>query len=77
MEIKVERDNTLGHYDTGGGVRDVNCLITINGDLPLRVQRQVAIYETLGTLLGYSLSHRQLEDITDTIMDVLDQLEPI
>ena len=73
MEITVHKEG-LSEWDTGGGVRDLTCRITIDSNLSPRIQRQVVIYETLGALMGQTLSHRQLEDLTDHLIDALDQL---
>ena len=73
MEITLTKSD-ISEYDTGGGTREVEAVITIDSKLSPRLQRQVAIYETLGCMLGYALTHEQLETITDTLGDVLDQL---
>lgn len=78
MNIKLNLvANSFSGYDTGGGIRDVKAEITIDSRLHPRVKRHLAIYEALGCALGFCFSHEQLEDLTDLIIDVLDQLEPI
>lgn len=77
MEIKVSLNSgCMSGYDTGGAVRDIEATITIDKDLHPRLKRHCAIYETLGCLLGYVLSHEQLEEIAEKLTDILDQLEP-
>ena len=77
MEIDLIRDKSLSPHDTGGGVRVVKATIIIDENLPPRMQRRIAIYETLGCCLGYVLPHDQIENLSDALMDVFDELEPI
>ena len=77
MDIKLQRISGLSEHDTGGGIREVSAIISIDKKLTKRQKRKVAMYETLGVLLDFSLSHDQIEEITDILMDVFDTLEPI
>lgn len=77
MEIQVIRDKEMAGYNTGGGLREVKAVIFIDDSLHPRTKRHIAIYETLGCCLDYVLSHNRLENLADTLLDVLDQLEPI
>ena len=77
MKITLLQDDILRGYDSGGGCRDRSAEITIDVKLHPRMKRKVAIYETLGLLLGHAINHEQLEDISDHLLDVFDQLEPI
>ena len=74
--ITIKLDPELKYHDTGGGFRDTTALILIDNNLSQRMKRKVALYETLGSLLEYSIGHDQLEDISDVLLTVLDQLEP-
>lgn len=74
MEITVRQDSTMRHFDTGGGVREVCMTITVDDKLEFRLKRQVVIYEVLGGLLGYAVTHELLENIAEKINDALDQL---
>lgn len=74
--VTIILDPEIKYYDTGGGCRETTSVIHIDESLSQRVKRSVAIYETLGSLLEYTVSHEQLEDITGVLVDVLDQLEP-
>lgn len=60
---------------TGGGTREVLSIITIDSNLDAHTQRRVLIYEALGSMLDYILSHDQLDEITYRLEDVLDQME--
>jgi len=73
MEIQVQKEN-LSEHDTGGGYREVVANIRIDETLPPGMQRRVLIYEALGAMLDYVLTHEQLGDISDTLNDALDQL---
>ena len=77
MEITIKTNPNLSQYDTGGGIREINAVITIDETLSPRLKRQVVIYETLGCLLGFVLEHNQLEDITEVLVDALDQLDTL
>ena len=77
MEIKVEKDKILRHYDTGGAIRKVECTISVSDNLSSRLQRQMVIYETLGACLGYTVSGQERDMITEALMDALDQIEPL
>lgn len=74
MDITIHKESLRG-YDTGGGTREVSAFISVESDYPERLQRKVVIYETLGACLDYVLSHEKLEDLADTLVDALDQLE--
>jgi len=58
-------------------MRTVQAEIIIDGDQPKRIQRHALIYETLGACLDFLFTHEQIDDLTDTLVDALDQLEPI
>jgi len=77
MEIEVKQDEALSQFDTGGGTREIKTIITIDNGLSPRNKRAALIYETLGACLDYVLTHEQVERLKDTLMDALDQLEPI
>lgn len=76
MEIEIIKAD-MAAYDTGGGTRQVKTQIEVCRSLHPRQQRRIVIYETSGSCLGYVIAHEQLEDLTDALMDALDQLEPI
>lgn len=74
MEITIEKNNgILGNFDDG--CREVEATITLASNLPTRRQRETVIYEALAAMLGYVIPHNQLLDITNTLMDALDQVE--
>jgi len=75
MEITILKDKDLAQHDTGGGTRDVRVVISVDASLPLRRQRGVVIYETLGCLIGFVISHEYLDEIATILVDALDQLE--
>jgi len=77
MEIELVRVTDLSLHDTGGGTRDVKSVITVDDNMPPRMQRKVVLYETIGLALGYVLSHEQVDDLASLLLDVLDQLEPL
>lgn len=77
MEIEVTRVKDLSLHDTGGGTRDVKAVITVDDNMPPRMQRKVVLYETIGLVLGYIMTHEQVDDFANLLLDVLDQLEPI
>ena len=67
-------DDSLRYHDTGGGYRITKAEIYIDSSLPQRMKRKIALYESLGSLLEYT--HEQIDDISDVLLEVLDQLEP-
>ena len=73
MEIHVHKEN-LSEHDIGGGYRDVVANIWIDETLSPGMQRKALIYEVLGAMLDYAFTHDQLEDISGTLNDALDQL---
>lgn len=75
MEIRIEKNKILRNYDSG--CREVITTITLAEDLTPRMRRQTVIYETLGAIAGYLIPHKQLEDITEILLDSLDQIEPL
>jgi len=75
MDIRVVKDAGLSEYDTGGGTRDVKTVVSVDTNLPLRRQKEVVIYEVLGSLLGFVISHELLEEITSKVMDGLEQID--
>ena len=77
MNIKVELDSSLNHYDTGGGVREIDVVISISDSLTPRMKRKVLFHEVLGTIFGYLLSPEQIDDVGEDLLDALDQLEPV
>lgn len=74
--ITLNLDDGLRYHDTGGGYRITRAAIYIDSSLPQRMKRKIALYESLGSLLEYALSHEQIEEISDILLEVLDQLEP-
>jgi len=74
--IILNLDDTLRYHDTGGGYRITHGEIYIDSSLPQRMKRKIALYETLGSLLEYCFTHEQIDDISDVLLEVLDQLEP-
>jgi hypothetical protein len=76
FRITVRMDPTLRNHDSGGGYRISKAEIFIDSSLSQRMKRKIALYETLGSLLEYSIPHDQLEDISDVLLSVFDQLEP-
>ncbi len=74
MEIAVQRDD-LSALDCGGGYRLVSAEIFVDSHQSVRQQCQAAIYETLGLMLDNVISHERLQEMTDTLGEVLDQLE--
>lgn len=76
MQIRVQQEN-LSPYGLGGGTRTSSCDIVIDGTRHPREQRRILLYETLGCILGYCLTHEQIDDVADVIADALDQLEPL
>ena len=74
--ITVHLDSSLKYHDTGGGCRETFASIFVDDSLTKRQQRKVVIYETLGSLLEYAITHEQLEDIADKLMSALDQIDP-
>ena len=77
MEIELRRDKCLCDHDTGGGMREIKTVITIDDCQSKRMKRHSAIYETLGACLSYSIPHEQLMELTEALMDIFDQLEPL
>ena len=77
MEIELRQDRAMSNFDTGGGVREFSVVITIDETLSPRQKRHVAIFETLGCYLGLVIPREYREEITHSLVDVLDQLEPI
>jgi len=75
MEIEVLKDKNIGYFDTGGGYREVRAKITIDDSLSLRMKRHTLIFETLGACLGFAIPHKERHELTDTLIDALDQLE--
>ena len=75
MEIAVVKENGLGEYDTGGGTRDVKVVVSVDKSLSPRRQREVVIYEILGSLLGFVIPHDLIEEIVTKVIDGLDQIE--
>jgi len=73
VEIEVRKVPILNQYDDGA--RHIECEISIAENIPPRRQRQAVIYETLASLLGYTIPHQQLEDITEMLGEALDQLD--
>ena len=76
MEIKVTQED-MGAYDSGGGCREVIANIVIDEKLHPRMKRVAVVYEVLGSCLGYMLSHESLDDITNAVVEGLDQLDPV
>jgi hypothetical protein len=74
MEITITTED-LSMVDSGGGHRRLLAEIHIDSNLPRRQQRQALLYETLGALLSYSISHENLLDIAIVLGDALDQWE--
>lgn len=74
--ISVNLDSSLRNHDSGGGYRITKADIYIDSSLSQRMKRKVVLYEALGSLLEYSVTHDQLEDISDVLVTVFDQLEP-
>ena len=74
--IILHFDEGLRYHDTGGGYRITRGEICIDASLSQRMKRKIALYESLGSLLEFCLSHEQLEEVSDILVDVLDQLEP-
>lgn len=76
MQIILKKEN-LSEVDCGGGLRDITAMITIDASLPPRRQREVAIFETLASLLDSDVEHRHefIDYVTRKVVDVLDQLE--
>lgn len=72
MEITVEKNEILGQYDDG--CREISIKISVADNISPRRQRDAVIYEVLGSLLGYILSHGQLLEITGQLGHALDQL---
>jgi len=77
MEIEVIRDVNLGLFDTGGGFREVRAKITIDDSLSPRMKRHTLIFETIGACLGFAIPHKERHELTDTLIDALDQLEGV
>jgi len=77
MEIEIANSPELNHYDGGGGCREVKAKIEIAEGLSPRMKRKTALYETLGCVMGYIIPHEQIDDISDILLNVLDQLEPL
>jgi len=77
MEIELNQDSDLGYHDSGGGMRELRARITIDENLKPRQKRYIVIYETLGCLLGFTITRDCREEITTKLVDVLDQLEPL
>jgi len=75
MEITVKSDGDLYLHDTGGGTRDIQVIISVDGTLPPRRQRIIVAHEALGSMLGFILNSEQLDEIAYKIVDALDQLE--
>ena len=76
MDIEIKKDKNMAAFDTGGGMRQVNAVITIDSKLSKRMKRKVVLYETLGCCLDYVLTHGRLEELSETLLDVFDQIEP-
>jgi hypothetical protein len=74
--ISIYLDDVVRYHDCGGGYRTTRGEIYIDSSLPQRMKRKIALYESLGSLLEYSLTHEQIEDISDVLLSVLDQIEP-
>ncbi len=74
--ISLKFDDILRYHDTGGGYRITKAEIFIDSSLPQRMKRKIALYESLGSLMESSISHEQIDDISDVLVEVLDQLEP-
>ena len=77
MEIRVVKNENLKHYDTGGAIREIEVVISVDSSLSHRLQRQFVIFETLGCCLAYSIPKEEREMITEKLMDALDQIEPL
>ncbi|KKL62850.1 hypothetical protein LCGC14_2180960 [marine sediment metagenome] len=73
MEITVIKAD-LSNAETGGGFREVKAEITLDSSLPYRQQRNTLLYEALGSMLDYVISHEELLDISIALGDALDQL---
>jgi len=75
MEIVVKKED-ISEHDTGGGYREVTALITIDETLAPRMQRHVAMCETLGILLDpLEMDVDFIDEIALKLGEVLDQLE--
>ena len=73
-EVKIRKED-LSQIDSGGGYRESKTDITIDSSLSPRLQRQAVLYETLSALLSPLYSHKAIQNITEVLGDVLDQLE--
>jgi len=75
MEIAIKKEN-LSEYNIGGGYRELEAVITVDSTLPPRMQRHVAIYETLGLLLDpLEVEPDKIDEIANKLNEVLDQLD--
>lgn len=74
-EIKVNKEEVVHHIDGGGGYRRVTAQIFIDPNLPPRRQKEVVIYETLAAMLTPPFTHEIIEELTDNLVDALDQID--
>ena len=72
IEIKVE---PLPQLDSGGGLREVSTVITIDSSQSPRQLRQAVLYETLASVLCFSISHDNIYDLASFVGDALDEWE--
>ena len=64
----------LSNHDTGGGLRRVTAVITIDSSLPYIRQRESVIHEILGAYLGILISTDDITEIAGSINDGICQL---
>ena len=72
IDIKIE---AMPELDSGGGLREVSTIITIDSTQSRRQQRQAVIYETPASHLSSCISHEKIHDLTIDIGEALDQWE--
>jgi hypothetical protein len=71
-QVQLQHED-LSAADTGGGVREVIVNIIVDSSLPVRRQKEAAVYELLGAYLATVVDQSDLEEIAEAIVDMLEE----
>lgn len=76
INFKIEKEN-LTHLagDTGGAIRELECLITVDTSFSEHNQKISVVHETLGAYLGCVVPFEILAEIAEQIVDNLEFLD--